>query len=104
MIIGSIAGSTGWPVTFGIISAISAICLIVATTVTSSQRALSLGGYSQPTSSQRALSQLTPSEYEALGEAIESSITELCDAGADEQALRALVGQAFRLGRSSNSN
>lgn len=102
MIIGSIAGSTGWPVTFGIISAISAICLMVATTVTSSQRALSLGGFEEP--ARPTPSQLTPGEYEALGEAMEQSIAQLCNAGADEQALRALVGQAFRLGRSSNSN
>ncbi len=78
MIVGSIAGSTGWPVTFGIISAIAALCLIVATTVTSS-----------------SLSTLPRN----LGEEMEQAIADLQSAGADEDALRSLVGQAFRLGR-----
>ncbi|MGK2957793.1 MAG: hypothetical protein ACSLFB_05215 [Acidimicrobiales bacterium] len=90
MIVGSIAGSTGWPVTFGIISAIAALCLIVATTVASS---------SLSTPPRKALGQSSQALDENLGEEMEQTIADLQSAGADEDALRSLVGQAFRLGR-----
>ncbi len=90
MIVGSIAGSAGWPVTFGIISAVAALCLIVATTVTSGSR--SAGG--DPAGPKGG-----PLDHDALGEDVERAIADLCRAGADEDALRALVGRAIRLGR-----
>ncbi len=90
MIVGSIAGSAGWPVTFGIISAVAALCLIVATTVTSGARS---AGRNPPGP------EGGPLDREVLGEDMERAIADLCGAGADEDALRALVGRAIRLGR-----
>lgn len=96
MIVGSIDGSTGWPVTFGIIAAVAVLCLLVATSVTSRARSAdedtARGG-------NRASQVGTSSDREALGDELERAIVELCRAGADEESVRGLVGRAIRLGR-----
>ncbi len=96
MIIGSIAGSTGWPITFGIIAAVAVLCLLVATSVTSESR-------STDESASRGRARFdqagVPVDQEALGHDLERAIAELHMAGADEESLRELVGRAIRLGR-----
>ena len=75
IIAGSIAGNDAVAITFGSITAVAAFGLILVTAAT-------------PPS---------PSSADATGEAIESRITELVAAGADEAAVRGLVADAVRL-------
>ena len=81
MIASSIADNNGAAMTFGIVTAVAVLCLMVATSVT--------GGGRVP----------VPAEAEARGERVEAMVRELIDAGADEQRVRSLVGEAVRLGR-----
>jgi hypothetical protein len=75
IIAGSIAANDAVAITFGSITAVAAFGLILVTAVTTS-----------PT-------------IDATGDAVESRIAALVDAGADERELRALVADAVRLGR-----
>jgi len=85
MIIGSIAdNNNGVVVTFGLITAVSIIVLMaVATTARSLE------------SRQASAAEID----EALAEEVESKVQALVDAGAEESAVRDLVGRAVRLGR-----
>jgi hypothetical protein len=78
MIAGSIADNNALAMTFGLVAAVAALCLIVAT-------AVSRGS--------------TPPRAEQAGEEVESRIAQLVEQGADEQAVRGLVQAAVRLGR-----
>jgi dipeptide/tripeptide permease len=81
MIISSVAGNNnGWVVTFGLLTAISIVVLMAFS-------AANRGGIpSRPVD-------------ESVAERVEGRIRELVEAGADETAVRDLVGDAVRLGR-----
>ena len=80
MIVTSITDHSGAAVTFGLITAAAVLCSMVATAVAS-------GG--------------APADPARLGEGIEQRIARLVAAGADEDEVRSLVGEAVRFGRSS---
>jgi hypothetical protein len=83
MIVGSIADNNGVAVTFGLVTAAAALGLILITSVVGAD------GFARPVAFD-----------ERSAEQIESRITALVDAGADEEAVRDLVRDAVRLGRS----
>ena len=85
MIGGSIADNNAVVVTFGILTAIASLCLMVATTVTSAA-----------VTSSDALEEKRAARVEAM-------IDALAAGGADQQQLRELVVEAVRLGRTEPS-
>ena len=78
MIAGSIADNNGVAITFGLVTLVAALGLILVTAVTQSE---------------------PPADAADVAETVESQIRELIDAGADEKVLRDLVRDAVRLGR-----
>lgn len=90
MIVGSIADNNGVAITFGLVMAAATLCLIAVTAVTGSDGS---GGRDER-------SAITDEE---AAEGIEQQVAALVDAGADEPALRTLVGDAIRLGRTARS-
>ena len=89
MIVSSIGDSNGAAVTFGLIAACAAVALISVTAATTGRLAPD-DGYRSPSGG--------PGDDEAAAE-LETRITALVEAGADEAAVRSLVGQAIRFGR-----
>lgn len=80
LIVSSIAGNNeGWVVTIGVVSAVTAIVLIVSSAVVSSKR--------------------IPAFSEVEAERIEEHVRRLVAAGADENDVRELVKNSIRLGR-----
>ena len=82
MIVSSIADNTDAALTFGLITAAAATALILVTSVAAQG----------------------PADREVAAAALEHRIAALVEAGADERALRALVGEAIELGRASASS
>jgi hypothetical protein len=78
MIAGSIADNNAIAMTFGLLTAVAVLCLIVVTAVT------------RPAD---------PAEVEAAGAAVEARIAELVEDGVPEGRLRDLVRAAVDLGR-----
>jgi hypothetical protein len=90
MIVTSALDHNGAAITFGIITAVAILCSMVATSVANdtlhhSEGAAGGGGLDA-----------TP---DALATIVEDQVQELVGLGTDEQALRQLVGEAVRLGR-----
>jgi hypothetical protein len=77
MIISSIADNTDAALTFGLLTAAAATALILVSAVTARG----------------------PADQEVAAAALEARIAALVEAGADERAVRALVGDAIDLGR-----
>ena len=86
MIGGSIAESTGMAITFGLITAIAALGLVLVTSV-APEGSLAKPGESVPVQVD-----------EQLAGDLEDRIVELVDQGADETLVRKLVGRAIELG------
>jgi hypothetical protein len=82
MIVTSALKHNGAALTFGLITAVAILCLMVATAVT--------GGAVAPTGT---------TDAERLAAAVEAAVADLLEAGANERALRDLVRDAVRLGR-----
>ena len=82
MIVSSIADSNGAAVTFGLITAVAVLCLMVATAV-----------------ARTGVDRAPGPDSEALGADIEARVRDLVASGADEDKLRQLLGQAVRLGQ-----
>lgn len=80
IIAGSIAENDAVAITFGSITAVAALGLILVTAATSAPAA------------------------EDLGQALEARIARLVAAGADEQQVRGLVGDAVRLGQQQQNS
>ncbi len=82
MIVGSIADNNGIAITFGLFTAVAAVCLMLVTSVTA-----------------------TPSVRfdESRAEEMEERIQALVSSGADEGAVRDLVRDAVLLGRSARA-
>ena len=81
MVVGSIMDNNGTAITFGIVTAVAALCLILTT-------ALIAGQPADRFDDERA-------------EAVEARIQQLVAAGADESELRDLVRDAVVLGRTA---
>ena len=82
MIVGSIADNNGVAITFGLVTAVAAICLMLVTSV---------GAATEP-----------PAVFDdAAAEAMEQRIDRLVAAGADEDEVRDLVRRAVLLGRTA---
>lgn len=77
MIVTSIVDSADGALTFGLLTAAAAFGMILVTAVTTGGSARS---------------------EDDLGEAVEERVTALVASGADERSVRALVGDAMRLG------
>jgi hypothetical protein len=90
MIVGSIADNNGIAITFGIITAMGALGLILVTSV-AGPGAFNPARGAGP----------DPSAAEAIALDVESGIVELSAAGTDEGALRHLVQRAVELGRAT---
>ena len=80
IIVGSIAENDAVAITFGSITAVAALGLILVTAATSGPTA------------------------DLVGEAVEARIARLVAAGADEREVRALVGDAVRIGQQHRQN
>jgi hypothetical protein len=78
----SIADAPGGALTFGLGTAVAAFGMILVTAVTDGGRART---------------------DDELGEALEDRVADLCDDGADERTIRALIREAIQLGRQSPS-
>lgn len=87
MIASSIANATGASVTFGLLTAVAAIGLVLVTSVTPAS-SLAKPGHAD-----------APVVDEALAADLEARIDALVASGADEEAVRRLVGRAVELGR-----
>jgi hypothetical protein len=81
MIVSSIADNTGAAMTFGLVTAVAVLCLMVATAVT--------GGGRVGAESHLAL----------LADQVEERVAVLVDGGADESSVRDLVRAAVKLGK-----
>jgi hypothetical protein len=89
MIAGSIADNNGTAITFGLITAVAALGLVLVTSVAPP------GALAKPGT-------VAPSEAdERMAADLEDRIGELVSGGADEEAVRKLVGRAVELGRRS---
>jgi hypothetical protein len=87
MIVGSIADNNGTAITFGLITAIAALGLVLVTSV------------SPPGSLAKSGTTVSSEADERLAVDLEARIGELVASGADEDAVRKLVGRAVDLGR-----
>ena len=87
MIVGSIADNNGTAITFGLITAVAALGLVLVTSV-SPPGSLSKAGRPEPSLLD-----------ERLAADLEERIEGLVAGGADEDAVRKLVGRAVELGR-----
>ena len=83
MIVGSIADNNGIAITFGLITAVAAICLMLVTSVSTRDASVAFD--------------------EARAQEMESRIQALVAAGADEERVRSLVRDAVVLGRSARA-
>jgi hypothetical protein len=77
MIVGSIADNNAVAMTFGLLTAVAVLCLIVANAVT--------GG---------------PGDPDLTAQDVEARVTRLVEQGVDETQLRGLVRAAVKLGQS----
>jgi len=87
MIAGSILDNNGFAITFGLITAVAALALVLVTQI-SPPGSLAKPGPTEPTAVD-----------ERLAADLESRIDRLVAAGADEAEVRKLVGRAVELGR-----
>jgi hypothetical protein len=87
MIAGSIADNNGFAITFGLITAVAALALVLVTSVT------------PPAALAKPGTVATRPVDDQLASDLESRIESLVADGADETAVRKLVGRAVDLGR-----
>ena len=86
MIVSSILDSTGGAITFGLITAVAAITLVLVTSVSPPGALSKHGGVS-------------PEIDERVADDLEQRVRSLTEAGADEDQLRKLVSRAIEFGR-----
>jgi ApbE superfamily uncharacterized protein (UPF0280 family) len=96
MIVTSIGGHNGAAITFGLITAVAIVCSMVSTAV-AADTAHRLTGLDGADSTDQTF------PVERLAEIVEDQIQAMVSAGVDEDALRALVGESVRLGRTLES-
>jgi hypothetical protein len=101
MIVTSILNHNGAAVTFGLVSAVAVVCAMVAKAVAAdTERRLAQPGPADTDASRGADGPEPGPKSEALAEVVEGQVQAVIAAGADEAAVRQLVGEAVRLGRS----
>jgi len=101
MIVGSIRDSNGMAITFGIVTAVAALGLILVTSVAP---AGSLAK-ARPSDAARLDDPREPAVVdERAARDVEARIQALVDAGADEEQVRLLVGRAVDLGRGTRAD
>jgi tRNA A37 threonylcarbamoyladenosine synthetase subunit TsaC/SUA5/YrdC len=93
MIVTSIQGHNGAAVTFGLITAVAVVCSIVAKAVAAETE------HRLASPSAAATDPDSASSTDALADLVEHQVQAMVDAGADEEQVRQLVGEAVRLGR-----
>jgi hypothetical protein len=92
MIVTSIGGHNGAAITFGLITAVAIVCSMVSTAVAAdTARRLT------DRDAAGDVDQTFP--VDRLAEMVEDQVQTMVSAGVDESALRALVGESVRLGR-----
>jgi ApbE superfamily uncharacterized protein (UPF0280 family) len=96
MIVTSIGGHNGAAITFGLITAVAIVCSMVSTAV-AADTAHRLSGRDGAEGTEQTF------PVERLAEIVEDQIQAMVSAGVDEDALRALVGESVRLGRTLES-
>jgi hypothetical protein len=89
MIVTNALNDLGAAITFGLVTAVAILCLMVATSVAADT--IRRAG-SDPVDD-------VDERSEAMAAAVEDQVKGLVATGADEQAVRQLVGEAVRLGR-----
>jgi hypothetical protein len=92
MIVTSIGGHNGAAITFGLITAVAIICSMVSTAVAADTAHRLADGDSGGDADQTF-------PVDRLAEIVEHQIQAMVSAGVDEGAVRALVGESVRLGR-----
>jgi hypothetical protein len=92
MIVTSIGGHNGAAITFGLITAVAIVCSMVSTAVAADTAHRLTDRH--PTG---AIDQTFP--VDRLAEIVEDRVRAMVSAGVDEGAVRALVGESVRLGR-----
>jgi hypothetical protein len=94
MIVTSALNHNGAAITFGIVTAVAVLCSMVATAV-AADTLRSIGRGDTATAGAAAVE----GRGDALAALVEDRVCQLVDTGVDEQAVRQLVGEAVRLGR-----
>ena len=89
MIVTSALNHNGAAITFGLVTAVAVLCSMLAT-------AVAAGETGRPSREDRG----GGGPPEVLAAMVEDRVRSLVDDGADETAVRSLVGEAVRLGRS----
>ena len=92
MIVASATKHNGAAITFGLITAVAIVCSMVATAV-AAETAHRLSGRE----GLDGIDQTLP--VDGLAEIVENQVQAMVSAGVEEDALRALVGESVRLGR-----
>jgi hypothetical protein len=92
MIVTSIGGHNGAAITFGLITAVAIVCSMVSTAV-AADTAHRLTDRDAAGDVEHTL------PVDRLAEIVENQVQAMASAGVDESALRALVGESVRLGR-----
>jgi ApbE superfamily uncharacterized protein (UPF0280 family) len=92
MIVTSIGGHNGAAITFGLITAVAIVCSMVSTAV-AADTAHRLRGRDAVDGVDETL------PVDRLAEIVENQVQAMMSAGVEEDALRALVGESVRLGR-----
>ncbi len=95
MIVTSILNHNGAAVTFGLVTAVAVLCSMVAKAV-AAEAERRMGGQGDGDPSDET-ARTVPAD--ALAEVVEDQLQAIVAAGADEAAMRQLVGEAVRLGR-----
>jgi hypothetical protein len=96
MIVSSALNHNGAAITFGIVTAVAILCSMVATSV-AADTTRRLKGPAETAGQPGTGDADIPAD--AVAAIVERQIQELVDQGADETAVRQLVGEAVRLGR-----
>ena len=103
MIVASVNDNNGAALTFGLVTTVAVVCLVVATAVTRPAGATVAPGGAQPPEPAQPSERGQPSGDEVLAERIEGLVAGLVATGADETTVRSLVREAVRFGRSRHS-
>jgi hypothetical protein len=98
MIVTSILNHNGAAVTFGLFTAVAVVCAMVAKAVAADAERRLGGGDGSATAV--PADAVGPDQLDAAADLVERQVQALVAAGSDEMAVRQLVGEAVRLGRS----
>ena len=98
MIVTSILNHNGAAVTFGLFTAVAVVCAMIAKAVAADAERRVRGGDGGALGA--PAEGVGPDQLDAAADLVERQVQALVAAGSDERAVRQLVGEAVRLGRS----